>query len=789
METKPNQVRQSVDLFFSYWKTILFCVIIALFLGYTYLRYATYEYNASATIKIRDEKQSNKLPSIEEISSDGLFSNGTDKIKDEIETLRSRTLIENVIKQLNLNVRYFTEGSIIEREIYTNPPVKINFFASDSIIHKVDTTLYIKVKSATEFLAFEKKGKSLIDRDEQEGVAYKFGARIKTGFGDMVLTPNIDKHAPKIGSNLKISITSISKLINGYQRRINVMTDKGSSVLKLSLNESNSHRAVDFLNQVIKEYNNDVLRDKEAVVKATSDFINNRLQQVSVELEQVDYTAETAQKNNNLTALGSQADLNLQSGQQLQTQISATTNNIQMISFLEDEVRSENRTSDLLPANIGIGDANTAQVIKSHNDLVAERDRLLKNSSEQNPIIIQLNDQISSLKTNLQNSLKNMKETSQLTLNSLNRDNARIQGRLYSAPTKERQFRDIKRQQDIKESLYLYLLEKREESAIRLGMYTPNAKIIDSAHSSHKPVAPNGMLIYIACILFGLSIPIGFIYVTDLLNTKIYKKEDLVSILDIPYLGDVPKTSKKHKLVKKVDYSPKAEAFRIIKSNLDFMLRDIKGHSKKLFITSTVPQEGKSHTSTNLAMSIAYSGKSVLLIETDIRVPKILEYLDIKEKPSQGLSDYLADKSVKPQEIVLKHKDTEFLDIISSGTIPPNPSELLMSDRVEELLNHFDSKYDYIIADTSAVGIVSDTLLISKLADMFIYVVSADKIDSRLLQHVAKPLYEEKRLPKLTMLLNGVSLGKKGYGGYGYGYGYGNNPQRKKKWYQFWKSK
>lgn len=787
--SKPNEIRQSVDLFLSHWKIILFCVIITLFLGYTYLRYATSEFNATATIKIRDEKQSKKLPSIEELSSEGLFSDGTNKIKDEIETLQSRTLIENVIKQLNLNVRCFAEGSIIEREIYTNPPVKINFFASDSIIHKVDTTLYIKVKSATEFLAFKKEGKSLIDRDEQQGISYNFGARIKTGFGDMVLTPNTGKHAPMVGSNLKISISSISRLVNSYQRKINVTTETGSSVLKLDLNESNSHKAVDILNQVIKEYNNDVLREKEEVVKATSDFINNRLQQVSVELEQVDYTAEAAQQKNNLTALGSQADLNLQSGQQLQSQISATSNQIQMISFLEEEVSSENKTSDLLPPNIGIGDGNTSQVIKSHNDLVAERDRLLKNSSEQNPIIIQLNNQISSLKTNLQNSLKNMKETSQLTLSSLNRDNARIQGRLYSAPTKQRQFRDIKRQQDIKESLYLYLLEKREESAIRLGMYTPNAKIVDSAFSSHMPVAPNAMMVYIACILFGMGIPIGFIFITDLLNTKIYRKEDLVDILDIPYLGDVPKTSRKQKLVKKVDYSPKAEAFRIIKSNIDFMLRDIKGHSKKLFITSTVPQEGKSHTSTNLAMSIAYSGKSVLLIETDIRVPKILEYLGLKDKPSQGLSDFIADKSVKPRDVVLKHKDTEFLDIIPSGTIPPNPSELLMSDRVEELFNYFDSKYDYIIADTSAVGIVSDTLLISRLADMFIYVVSADNIDNRLLQHVAKPLYKEKRLPNLTMLLNGVSLGKKGYGGYGYGYGYGNNPQRKKKWYQFGKSK
>jgi len=791
MESKPvrpNEIRQSVDLFLSHWKLLLFCILVALFLGYTYLRYTTYEYSASATIKIRDEKQSQKLSPSGDLSGEGLFSDGTDKIKDEIETIQSRTLIEHVVKELDLNIRCFAEGSIKQREIYNNPPVKLSFFASDSIIHNVDTTLYIKVKSPTEFLAFKNEGKSLIDRDEQKGKSFNFGARIKTGFGDMVLTPNVGDYKPIVGSNLKISISSVSNIVNSYQKSIKVSTEKGSSVIKLDLKESISQKAVDILNQLIVEYNKDVLLDKESVVKATSEFINNRLAKVSLELEKVDYTAENTQRKKGLTALDSRTDLNLQQGQQLQSQISSTANNIQMLSFLEEEINSKDKSNDLLPSDIGIGDANTSQVIKNHNDLVAQRDRILKNSSSRNPVVIQLNDQIVSLKTNLQNSIRNIKSTSQLTLNNLNRDNARIQGRLSAAPKKAREFRDIKRQQDIKESLYLYLLEKREESAIRLGMYAPNAKIIDRAYSSHRPVAPNTMIVYIASLLFGMGIPIAFIYISDLLNTKIYRKEDLVDTINIPYLGDIPKSSKKQKLVKKVDYSPKAEAFRIVKSNIDFMLRNVKGRSKKLFITSTIPQEGKSHTSTNLATSIAYSGKSVLLIETDIRVPKILDYLGLTDKPKQGLSDYIADKSLKPQDVVLKHKDNEFLDIIPSGTIPPNPSELLMSDRVEDLFNYFDTKYDYIIADTSAVGIVSDTLLISHLADMFIYVVSVDNIDKRLLRHIADPLHREKRLPNMTMLLNGIKVGKKGYGGYGYGYGYGNNPQKKKKWYQFGKA-
>ncbi|MUU77199.1 GumC family protein [Winogradskyella endarachnes] len=784
---KPNEIRQTIDTFLSHWKIILMSIFIALFLGYTYIRYATFEYKASATIKIRDEKQSKKLPSIEEMTSEGLFSDGTNKIKDEIEIIKSKTLISNVIKDLNLNIRCFEEGSIKEREIYQNPPVKLSFFASDSVIYNLDTTLYIKIKSPTEFLSFKNEGKSLVARDNKDGKLHSFGSRIKTGFGDMVLTPNSGKYSPVVGSNLKISISKVSDLVDAYQAKINVITETGSSVIKLDLKDTNSQKAVDILNELVNEYNNDVLLEKEAVVKATSEFIDKRLAQVSEELRKVDYSAEDIQIKQGLTALDSRADLNLQTGQQIQSQIANESRNIQLIDYLQEEINSTDRSSDMLPADIGIGDSNTAQVLKSHNELVAQRDKLLKNSSNQNPVVIQLNNQISALKLNIQNSLKNIKSSSELTLSSLNRENSRIQGRLSSNPTKQRQFRDIKRQQDIKESLYLYLLEKREESAIKLGMDSPSAKIIDRASSSHRPVSPNKGIIFIASFIFGIGIPVGLIYLSNLINTKLYRKDDLVELLDIPYLGDVPKTSKKNKLVKKVDYTPKAEAFRILKSNIDFMLGDVKGRAKKIFITSTVPQEGKSHTSTNLASSIAFSGKSVLLIETDIRVPKILEYLNIIDQPNKGLSDYIADTALKPKDVIFKHKEIENLDIIPSGTIPPNPSELLMSERMDELFNYFEDKYDYIIADTSAVGIVSDTLLISHLADMFIYVVSAGKIDSRLLQHVAKPLYAEKRLPKMTMLLNGVQQGKKGYGGYGYGYGYGNNPNRKKKWYEFYK--
>lgn len=780
--SNSDGLKQKVELFTSRWKVILLCILVGVALAFTYLRYATYMFKASATIKIKQEDQAKKLPtSMLDGGTQMLFGAG-EGIKDEMQIMRSRSLLMKVVKSLNLNIRVFEEGNIKELERYENPPIKLSFFESDSIINSIGYVMFIKIKSPTEFLMFEDDGTSIVDRKESDGVPYAFGDKIDTEFGGLVLTPNVGQYAPRIGSNIKIQIDPVIKVANKLSQLLGLSAGEGSNIVSLEITQANPQKAIDIVNYIIRAYNEDVLSDKEEVVQITSDFINKRLEQVSEELEEVDYTAEDLQKKNRLTALNSQADINLQTEKATEAQIAETSNKIQLIEFLQEEIDADNRSSDVLPANIGIGDNNTGQLTQRYNELVAQRDRLLKNSSERNPVVVNLNDQISALKENLRASLQNMKESSMLTLNNLNSERNRISGQLYAAPTKARQFRDIKRQQDIKESLYLYLLQRREESAIKLGMYTPNAKIVDSAYSNYKPVEPNPLFTYIAAVILGLAIPMGFIYVADLLNTKIYRKEDLLAILDIPYLGDIPRTSSKQKLVQKVDYSPKAEAFRIVRSNIDFILANVNDRGKRLFVTSTRAQEGKSHTSTNLATSISFSDKKVLLIEMDIRVPKILDYLGLKSDKKIGLSDYIADKSIRPQDIIVRHKDNSYLDIIPSGSIPPNPSELLMNDRVAELFNYFDKKYDYIVVDTSAVGIVSDTLLISKYADMFVYVVSADGIDKRLLKHVAQPLYDENRLPNMTMLLNGTKTGKKGYG---YGYGYGNNPsKKKKKWFQ-----
>lgn len=778
-QTTPNKKETAiniVELYLSKWKLILLCLLIALGFAYLKIRYSTYEYQANATIKLKQDENSKKLSEISSLQNYGMFSTDFTNVTDEVETIKSRSIISEVVKDLKLNIEYFVTGKVKEQEVYMEPPVHISFFLSDSAVNTIDKSIFIKIISADKFELSKTNNNKIIEFDTSDATTHAFGERVKADFGDFVLTPNIGTYGSTPNSYIEIKLTPINVVVENYLKKIKVETTQKSNVIKLSLNEGIQEKARLVLNKLIEKYNDDVVKDKEAIIKETSDFITNRLEVVSAELEQVDFTAENLQKNNRLTALASQSNIYLQSEKENESKIINTSNQLQLIDYMSDHLAEHNSNSDLLPADIGIADNAVSQITKSHNELVLQRDRILKNSSEKNPTVINLNNQIEALKKNLNQSLENIKSANEITLKNLNNEDARISAQIYSTPGKERQFRDIKRQQDIKESLYLYLLQKREETAITLGMSAPNAKIIDMAYTFSEPVSPKKKIIYLAAILLGLFVPVSYIYAKDLIDTKIHTKDDLIKHLSAPYIGDIPKSSNKTRLIKKVDYSPKAEAFRIIRTNASFMLQEIDKPCKTIFVTSTTSQEGKSHTSINLASSFSFSEKRVLLIETDIRVPRVNDYMDIKA--SKGLTDYISDKSLSIEDVTISVKDNPYLDLIPSGTIPPNPAELLMSERVKTLFETVKNNYDYIIVDTAAIGLVTDTLLISKYADLFIYVVSANNIDKRQL-HIAQTMYTEKRLPNMAVLLNGTQHKK------GYGYGYGNNPNKKKK---SWKS-
>ncbi|WP_299336487.1 polysaccharide biosynthesis tyrosine autokinase [uncultured Psychroserpens sp.] len=772
--TNKDTIVNLFELYLSKWKLILVCLFIALAIAFLKIRYSTFLYEANATIKLKEDENSRSLSEISSLQN-GMLGTTLPNVTDEIAVIRSRSILTEVVKDLKLNIRYFVSGKLKNQEVYSNPPMNVNFFMSDSIVENINKSLFIKVISEQQFELSKLNTNKLLEFNDGETTTHSFGDKVSASIGEFVITPNIGTYGSEPGSYVEISIRPLHSVVEEYLTKLQISTTENSNVIRLSLKESIKEKARLILDKVIEKYNADVINDKELIVKTTSEFITNRLNVVSNELEQVDFTAEKLQKDNRLTALSAQSNIFLESERQTDAKINQTSNQLQLVEFMSERLNDDSVETDLLPADIGIADSDVAQITKSHNELVLQRDRILKNSSDKNPTVVKLNDQINALKNNLDQSLNNIKRANEITLRNLNREESRIRGQIYSAPGKERQFRDIKRQQDIKESLYLYLLEKREETAITLGMSTANAKVIDYGYTNEDPVSPKKKVIYLAAILLGLFVPVSFVYAKDLIDTKVHNKEDVLRLIKAPFIGDIPKSEKKLKVVNKVDYSPKAEAFRIIRTNIDFMLQKVDSPCKTVFVTSTSAQEGKSHTTTNLASSFSFSEKKVLLIETDIRVPRVNDYLNMKT--DKGLTDFISDKSLSIEDVTVKVKDNPFLDVIPSGSIPPNPAELLMSDRVNYLFENVKKHYDYVIVDTAAVGLVTDTLLISEHADIFIYVVSANNIDKRQL-HIAQTMYEEKRLPNMVTLLNGT-IKKKGYG-----YGYGNNPHRNKKWYK-----
>jgi capsular exopolysaccharide synthesis family protein len=390
-------------------------------------------------------------------------------------------------------------------------------------------------------------------------------------------------------------------------------------------------------------------------------------------------------------------------------------------------------------------------------------------------MVINLDAQLKSFQQSLTESLRNLKASLQITLRELVKNDNRINDKIANLPTQEREYKNIARQLGIKESLYLYLLQKQEETEISLAVKTPNSKVIDRAYASKDPVSPKPKIIYFAALLLGLLFPFGILYVKDLLDTKLHSRQDMERLVTAPILGDIPISDTNETIVvKEGERSSTAEAFRLLRTNLDFMLTETGKNSKTIFVTSTTSGEGKSFVATNLACTLSLSGKKVALLGMDLRAPKITEYLNVPNQ--RGVSNFIIDKDMQFEDLGFPMPGFKEMDVFISGVIPPNPAELLLHSKVEILFTQLQAKYDYVVVDTAPVSLVTDTLMISKYADMTIYVSRAGYLDKRMLSF-PEMLYNEKRLNNMAMLINASDY-KKGYGYGVYGaYGYGQEEE------------
>lgn len=785
-------IREIVEKYLSYWKWFLLGVVISVIFAYLSLSFKRPSYEANAAIKIKNE-QSGDQTTLSAFQDLGILGPVNQNVEDEMEILSSKDLVEEVIRSLGLNVQQFVNKSKVSNfldenlsmstefyktELYKNEVLKLNFLLTDSIVENVNSSFTIRITSSNNFI--------YKDLETEKEIRSSFGERFTSVFGDLIITPNVDIVQNKlIGSSVLIKLRPIKIMSLGYAGRL-AIEPRGqfSSVLSVKMIDATKTKAEDFIYELVKKYNQRAIRLKEELSKSTSDFVTKRLEIISAELNQVDLTAETIKTRYRISDVASQTGLNMQSGQEIENRIVETSAELEKIGYIKDYIKTKN-ANDLIPVDLGVGDNNVASTMDQYNQLILQKKRLLENSTEKNPIVVNLNEQIRTLRSNIDQGLNNFESSKQISLDALNKQDVLINSRLYSAPKQERQYRDVQRQQQIKEALYLYLLEKREETALTLGVADPNAKIIDSPISNPNAVAPRKMLTLAGYMIMGFLIPFAIIFLMDLLDTKIRTREDVEKMLDLPIIAEIPKLDSKSKyLVKNNDYSSTAEAFRILRTNLNFILSDSSGQQgKTLFVTSTIAGEGKSFVSSNLAAVLAHAGHRTLLLGMDIRAPKIKQYLGLRGKI--GVTNYIIDKNINPKDLIIDVPSVENLNIISSGDIAPNPSELLMKPRVNELFEYCKNNFDFIIVDTAAYSMVTDTLILGKFADAFIYMMRANYLDKRALKYI-KSVAKEKKLNNMVLLINGVDF-KKGYGyGYGYGYGHNFNKSQKKTW---WKPK
>jgi capsular exopolysaccharide synthesis family protein len=772
------------------WKWFVLSIFLSTIFAFYTLNFTRPEYRTESTIKIKDENGGDNS-TLSVFKDLGMMGGSNDNIEDEIEILRSKGLIAEVVKSLKLNIQFFTDKNYIssfmddnlgfdthfyETERYLTEPLNINFFISDSILDKITNEFIISVKSSTRF--------KYIDIEHSIEKEHAFGEKISTSFGEIIITPNIDlKENNLIQSDILVSISAINDIARSYVNKIDIQAkSEYSSILSLTIRDGVKQKGEDILNTLVSKYNNRAISIKEELSKSTSDFVNQRLEIISNELSDVDLTAETIKTRYRLSDVASNTGLNMQSGQEIEKQIVEASTKLQQIESIKDFVSTKD-VNDFIPVNVGVSDDNISISTQQYNQLMMEKKRLLENSTEKNPIVVNISEQLISLKNNIDQGLNNLENSQRISIDALTKQDIRINSRLYSAPKQERQIRDIQRQQGIKEALYLYLLQKREETAITLGVAEPNATIIDAAESSFGTISPKKKMFYLAAIFIGGLIPIVIIFLIDFLDTKVKSREEIEKILNIPVLGDIPKVEgKKRFLIAKSDHSSVAEAFRILRTNLSFLLTHSGEKGKIIFVTSTIAHEGKSFISSNLAASLGYAGKKTLILGMDIRAPKIKQHLGIRG--SRGVTNYIIDTKLSIKDITVKVPKVENLDLISSGDIAPNPAELLMNPRVAELFDEVRNDYDYVIVDTAASSIITDTTLLRSYADAFIYVIRANYLDKRQLGYV-KSVYRDKIFSNMALLINGVDTKK----GYGYGYGYGLDHEKTiKKWWQLSKS-
>ena len=781
------------ELLFRYvihWPWFVASVLICLIGAWGYLYFQIPVYQVSASIIIKDDKKGGNSGSadLENLGLGGVITSAQ-SIDNEIEVLRSKTILKEVVNSLELYITYYDEDEFPRQEMYKTSPVVVNLTAQEA--DKLSNAALIDMKLASDGgLDVNLK----VGLNEYNKRFDKLPAVFPTNVGTFGFTlrdslSNGQVEGQKEVRHISAVVSQPFGVAKGYQWALTIApTSKATSVATVSLINTNIQRGQDFINKLMEMYNRNTNNDKNEVAEKTREFINERIKIIDEELGNTEEKLETFKRNAGLTDISSDAQLAVSGNAEYEKKRVENGTQINLVRDLAKYINNPLNEYEVLPSNIGLTDNGLTTQLERYNELVIERKRLLRTSTENNPMIINLDMSIRAMKANVKAAIDGTLQGLLIVKADLDREASRFSRRISDAPGQERQYVSIARQQEIKAGLYLMLLQKREENAIMLAATANNAKIIDEPVAEGGPVSPKPKMIYMIALVLGVGLPIGIIFLTSFTKFKIEGRGDVEKLTRLPIVGDVPLTGEKNGSIAVFENQNNlmSETFRNVRTNLQFML----GNGQKvILVTSTVSGEGKSFISVNLAISLSLLGKKVVIVGLDIRKPGLNKVFNISRK-EQGITQYLSNPEKNLMDLVQASDVSKSLYILPGGTVPPNPTELLARDGLDKAIETLKKNFDYVILDTAPVGMVTDTLLIGRVADLSVYVCRADytrKAEFTLINELA----ENNKLSNLCTVINGLDFQKKKYGyyygygkygkyygygkRYGYGYGYGEH--------------
>jgi len=783
---KENSTRKEQDiysLFFRYiiyWPWFAVSILLCLTATYFYLLYQTpmYSIQSAVLIKEQEHNQQGNNSTLSAIQDLGIMTM-TNNFDNELQILKSQTLVRKVVDDLGLYISYTQDRSFgYDIPLYKNEPVKVYMSPDEASALEDIVTIrmnYTPQEKLDLKISYTYQG----TRKSMEHSFQEFPAVIPTEVGVMTFIPDSTSSWNQ-SMPLTAHINNPNHSASTYSAHMRVEPiSKTTTIAQIIVQNAVKQQGIDFIYQLVKNYNQDANDEKNEVAQKTAEFIEERIDIIDKELGNTESTLADFKQRARLTDLQSDAQMALQETSRYEQQLTQNATQISLIQDLANHIHHPGNSLEVIPVNIGIQDPNLAEVINQYNTLIVERKRLLRTSSENNPAVIHLNAGIDAMRTTVQTTVNSVLRGLQMTEKNLQRETRKHEGRISNAPSQEKEYMSIARQQEIKANLYTMLLQKREENAITLASTASNGRIIEIPMAGKAPVSPPRKAYMTIALIIGIMMPVALIYLKELLQYKIETRKDVEAITDIPVLAELPKSEIRtdnqgnHIVIKENRNDIMEEAFRTLRTHLLFMLGS---HQKVIMFTSSRPGEGKSFVSGNLAVSLAYLGKKTIIVGLDIRKSGLDKIFGINH-PTYGITDYLN----KPDEtdlleLILPSPISPNLDILPRGSIPPNPTELIARPSLEKAIEELKKHYDLILLDTAPIAMVTDTSLISRVADIGIYICRSDYTPKAAFQYINE--WKQNTRITLATVINSIDLSQwknKVHLNYGYKYGYGRN--------------